>query len=66
MTPVQHTLYTLCLFSSLWSLLMWTHRRERCAYSVRKGVATAYQGFQTLERPQGLELDGRGLAEERP
>jgi hypothetical protein len=61
MTPLQHTLYTICLFLSLWSLSMWCHRRQRCAFSVRKGVAAVF-GDEVLERPEGVKLAGRGLA----
>jgi len=40
MTALDHTLYTVTFFLALESLMMWSRRRHRAAYRLRRAVAT--------------------------
>jgi len=38
MQPIDHTLYAVCLYFSLVSLLMWSHRRHNLSRRIQKGI----------------------------
>jgi hypothetical protein len=44
MTPAANSLYSICLFFSLCSLLKWSAYRHRRAFKFRVGVAAALSG----------------------
>lgn len=50
MTPESHTIYSVCLFLSLASLLLWSKRRHRVSRLVRKGLAAAMAASEPAER----------------
>ncbi len=49
MTPESHTIYSVSLFLSLASLLLWSKRRHRASRPVRRGLASALAAIERAE-----------------